>query len=114
MKRILAIAALFLYAAYPNIGKADDIFFQNAKVTRIEPSYMPDFVQFLIDKSTSPCAGTWFVWNAKGSDSVGKSTSVMSVYSLLLTAYSTNTTVSFWANSVGDGVHCNVTLISAP
>ena len=64
-----------------------------ARVTLVEPSYMPGAVMFMIDKSLPSCpAGSWLNWN-KGADNN------RAVYASLLSAMMTGKRVTLHINS---------------
>lgn len=65
-----------------------------AKVTLVQPTYMPNEASFQIDTSIGACpAGTWMRWPAKGSTEASKISNANSVYSTLMTAFVSGKTV---------------------
>lgn len=64
-----------------------------ARVTLVEPTYMPNAVSFQIDKPLPSCPlGSWLTWN-KGPDNN------RAVYAALLTAMSSGKRVTLYVNN---------------
>ena len=73
-----------------------------AKVTVIEPSYMPGWISFQIGASVGTCpSGTWLQWTAQGADQSSRIANVQAVYSTLLTAMMANRTLTFFGVNAG-------------
>ena len=95
---LLALGLMSMFSAH-----ADEMV--TARVTLVEPSYMPGAVVFMIDKSLPSCpAGSWLNWN-KGADNN------RAVYASLLSAMITGKRITLYINS-GDttcaGKHLHV------
>ncbi|MCW2404419.1 hypothetical protein M2336_001048 [Sphingobium sp. B1D7B] len=58
-----------------------------AKVTRVEPSYMPYKVYLQIDTDAGQCtAGSWIQWIARGDDQATKAANTQAVLAVAMTA----------------------------
>jgi hypothetical protein len=77
-------------------------------VTVVEASYIPNAVTFQIDVAagTSCPAGSWLIWQGQGSDAQSKQANVEGVYSLLLAAKLTHSTVNVFGNNGSAGGFC--------
>jgi len=74
----------------------------SAKVSVIEPSYMPGWISFQIGASVGTCpSGTWLQWPAQGADQASRIANAQAVYSTLLTAMMANRTVIFYGVNAG-------------
>lgn len=100
---LLAAAILYVTAGTPAHAATAEII--GARVTLIEPTYMPDSIGFWIDKPVGACpAGAFLRWYARGADAAAKTTNVNAIYSGLVTAMTSGKTVNL---SVEDS-NCSV------
>lgn len=71
-----------------------------AKVTMIEPTYIPGRIVFKVDRGAGACAaGAALTWNAQGANSDERIANVQAVYSALQTAKATNGNVDVFVNT---------------
>ena len=92
-----AVALAAIIAAAPSQALAQDpIIGVVAKVTFLEATYIPDSITFMIDKplSASCPAGTLMRYFAQGADATAKAQNIAAVFSLLMTAKSSNQVVT--------------------
>jgi len=69
---------------------------------------VPDHVTFHADAATGNCtAGTWLTWSGQGADDEAKRDNVKAVFTMLLAAKLSQTTV----NLFGNNANCAVTFI---
>lgn len=108
IRRAGAIALAVIVSTFPEISAAYD-WSVIGRVTNIEPSYMPGWINFQLDTSVGACAaGTWLAWNAVGADQAAKIANANAVYATLLSAkLSSRTITAFGVNNgcVVDHLH---------
>jgi hypothetical protein len=78
-----------------------------AHVAVVESTYMPNELNFTIDRplSTSCPAGTWIVWNIGGTDQASRIANVQTVLSVLLAAKTSGKTI--FLDAVNDDCHAS-------
>ena len=75
------------------------------KVTRLEPSFVPDHLNIRIDTAAGSCpAGIWIFYGGNGSTEQDRKDSVKAAYAALLSSLLTGTSVEFY----GFNTNCTV------
>lgn len=77
---------------------------QQAKVTVVEATYMPNAVSFITDPLPIECAnsGTWLIWPSRGNTESERIANTRSVYGALMAAQFSGNSISIY------GTGCNV------
>jgi len=102
--RIVRDIAIFFFLAWPNSVRAYD-WYVDAKITVVEPDYIPNSIAFQVDQNAGACdAGQFLNYYAQGSVAADKSSNVNAVLSSLITALSTQRTVRIYGNNNGCAV----------
>ncbi|BEV12113.1 hypothetical protein ATDW_26090 [Asticcacaulis sp. DW145] len=101
---VFAVAALFAQSA-PAYAVSQSV--NNARITLVEPTYMPSFVAFKIDKAAGACAaGQFLKWYGSGADPSEKRDNVLAIYSAVLTAMAGGRAINLGV----DDATCSVTV----
>lgn len=111
MKRHRAIhgicAVVAVAAAMTMPASAAQQSVNGARVTLIEPTYMPGFIAFKIDKAAGACAaGTYLKWYGLGADAEDRRNNVRAIHAELLTALAGNRPINLGVNDAD----CTVTV----
>ena len=98
---LYAISTLSAAIVTPDPARAYD-WYVDAKVTVVEPDYIPNLIALQIDQNAGSCsAGQFLDYYAVGSTATDKANNVAAVLSSLITVLSTQRTIRIYGNNSG-------------
>ncbi|PSB00973.1 hypothetical protein [Merismopedia glauca] len=96
------LAIVCLNCAFASPAFAYDWQVISAKVTVVEPTYMPTSISFQINQNAGSCpAGTWLVWNGQGTTDIDKKDNSKAVLAALMTAVNSNKSINVFGFNSG-------------
>lgn len=101
MKKLLGFALLGTLLLLSTPAAAYDWTIETTLVV-VEPTYVPEAVQFQIPVAAGSCAaGTWLKWNARGSDSASKIANAQAILSIMVAAEMSGKRIRIMGNNAG-------------
>jgi hypothetical protein len=102
-KYIVSLIVLLLLTGSGSAAFAYD-WVVTAKVTMVEPTYVPSYVDFMVDGS----AGNCFVLDNSGADEPTKIANANAAFSALMTAAITGREITLFGTNAPNGGNCYV------